>query len=92
MHHIDHIALRISKTIGIIARLRHHVHFSILSNLCRSSILPYLSNGVFAWGRAAKYLTNKLLLLQKGALNLVHLTDKQHHVIPLFLKSNFLFR
>ena len=26
-HHIDHIALRISKTVGIIARLRHHVPF-----------------------------------------------------------------
>ena len=89
-HHIDHIALRISKTAGIIARLRHFVPFSILSNLYRSLILPYLSYGVVAWGRAAKYLINKLLLLQKRALRLMYFTDKQQHAIPLFLKSNFL--
>ena len=89
-HHIDHIALRISKTVGIIARLRHCVPFSILSNLYRSLILPYLSYGVVAWGRAAKYLINKLLLLQKRALRLMYFTDKQQHAIPLFLKSNFL--
>ena len=70
-HHIDHIALTISKTVGIIARLRHCVPFSILSNLYRSLILPYLSYGVVAWGRAAKYLINKLILLQKCALRCI---------------------
>ena len=89
-HHIDHIALRISKTVAIIARLHHHVPFSILSNLYRSLILPYLSYGVVAWGHAAKYLINKLLLLQKLTLRLMYFTDKQQHAIPLVLKSNFL--
>ena len=31
-YHIDHIATRISKTVGIIGRLRHFVPFSILTN------------------------------------------------------------
>ena len=76
-HHIDHIALRISKTVGIIARLRNCVPFSILSNLYRSLILPYLSYGVVAWGRAAKYLISKLLLLriQKRALRLLQINN-----------------
>ena len=81
-HHIDHIALRISKSVGIIARLRHCVPFSILSNLHRSLILSYLSYGVVAWGWAAKYLINKLLLLQKRALRLTYFTHKQQHAIP----------
>ena len=89
-HHIDHIALRISKTVGIIARLCHHVLFSILCNLYRLLISPYLSYGVVAWVRAAKYLINKLLLLQKRAFRLTYFTDKQQHAISLFLKSNFL--
>ena len=68
----------------------HYVPFSILSNLYRSLILPYLPYGVVAWGRAAKHLINKLLLLQKRALRLTYFTDKQQHAIPLLLKSNFL--
>ena len=31
-YHINHIATKISKTVGIIGRLRHFVHFSILTN------------------------------------------------------------
>ena len=89
-YHIDHIATKISKTVGIIARLRHFVPFSILTNLYRSLILPYLSYGIVAWGRAAKSHISKLLILQNRALRLMHFADKQQHAIPFFLDSNFL--
>ena len=89
-YHIDHIATKISKTVGIIARLRHFVPFSILTNLYRSLILPYLSCGIVAWGRAAKSHISKLLILQNRALRLMHFADKQQHAIPFFLDSNFL--
>jgi len=80
---INHIALRISKTVGIIARVSHYVPFSILSNLHRLLILPYFSYGVVAWARVAKY-HKKLLLLQKHAIRLMYFTDKQEHAIPHF--------
>ena len=89
-HHINHIAIKISNSIGIISRLRHSVPFDILCTLYRSLILPYLSYGVIAWGRAAKIYINKLLILQKRALRLRYFTDRQHHAIPLFLASNVL--
>ena len=91
-YHIDHIATKISKTVGIIARLRHFIPFSILTNLYRSLILPYLSYGIVAWGRAAKshIHVSKLLILQKRALRLMYFADKQQHAIPIFLDSNFL--
>ena len=40
--HIDHITLKISKTIGIISRLRHFVPFSTRLNIYRSLIHPYI--------------------------------------------------
>ena len=64
--------------------------YSIVSSLYRALILPYLSYGIVAWGRAAKSYTDKLLILQKRALRLMNFADRQEHAIPLFLKSNFL--
>ena len=89
-HHIDYIALKISKIVGIISRIRHLTPPSILLNLYSSLILPYLSYGVVAWGRAPKLYKNKLLILQKRALRLIYFKHRQEHAIPLFVNSNFL--
>ena len=53
-YHIDNVALKISRIIGVIARLRHLVPFTTLLSIYRSLILPYLSYGLAAWGQAAK--------------------------------------
>ena len=52
--HIDLIALKISKTIGIIARLRHFVPLSVTTKLCQSLIYPYLTYGISSWGQASQ--------------------------------------
>ena len=45
-YHTDYIALKISKTIGIISRLRHFIPNPILLNIYRSLIHPYISYGL----------------------------------------------
>jgi len=60
--------LKISKIIGVIARLKHFVPLCTLLSICRSLILPYLSYGLAAWGQAAKTHIQKLLVLQKRVL------------------------
>ena len=62
-HHIDFISLKISKTIGILARLRHFVPTETLLMIYRSFIMPYLSYGICVWGRAPKSYISKLLVL-----------------------------
>ena len=52
--HIDHIASKISKIVGIIARLRHHVPLNTLLQIYRSLIFPYTLYGIAAWGQAAQ--------------------------------------
>lgn len=68
--HVDYIALKISETIGIISRLRHFVPTSILLNIYRSLIHPYISYGLLAWGQTSKANLDKFLILQKRALRL----------------------
>ena len=88
--HINYIALKISKTVGIIAKLQHYVPFHTLMNIYKSLIQPYLSYGVVAWGYAAKKYTDKLLKLQKRVLRLIYFKDYRVHSIPLFISSNTL--
>ena len=68
-YRIVHLASKVSKTIGIIARLRHFVPLATLHRIYISLIHPYLLlYGIVAWDRAAK---NKILILQKRALRLM---------------------
>ena len=88
--HIDHIASRISKIVGIIARLRHHVPLNTLLQIYRSLIFPYTLNGVPVWGQASQLDLKKILTLQKRALRLIFFASKRSHAILLFVASNIL--
>ena len=89
-YHIDYISSKVSKGIGIIARLRHLVPFATLLNIYRSLIEPYISYGLIAWGQAANTHLNKVLILQKRALRLMYFADSKSHSAPLFVNSRIL--
>ena len=85
--HIDYICQKVSKTIGIIAKLRHFVPRHVLLTLYRSLILPYITYGICAWGHTAETHLHKLLVLQKRALRLMFFADPRTHAVPLFLET-----
>ena len=51
-YHIDSVVTKISKNVGLIARLRHSVPQPIILNICNSLIHLYLTFGLAAWGQA----------------------------------------
>ena len=85
-YHIDNVALKISRIIGVIARLRHLVPFTTLLSIYRSLILPYQSYGLAAWGQAAtcKSHLQIILVLQKRVLRLMYFSEPRAHAVPLF--------
>ena len=85
--HIDYICQKVSKTIGIIAKLSHFVPRHILLTLYCSLILPYISYGICAWGHTAETHLHKLLVLQKRSLRLIFFADRRTHAVPLFLET-----
>ena len=85
--HIDYVCQKVSKTIGIIAKLRHFVPRHVLLTLYRSLILPYISYSICAWGHAAQTHLHKLLVLQKRALRLMFFAEPRTHAVPLFLET-----
>ena len=89
-HHINLITTKISKTVGLIAKLRHFVPYHILLNIYQSSIAPYLIYGLTVWANASKAYVDKITILQKCVLRLIHFTDRKEHAIPLFVIDNIL--
>jgi len=53
-HHINYIALKISRNIGIISRLRHFVPLKTPLSIYNSLVSPHISYGLIAWGQASK--------------------------------------
>ena len=88
--HTDLIALKISKAIGMMAKLRHFVPLSVLVKLYQSLISPYLIYGISSWGQASQSNLEKLLLLQKRVLRLMTFSTKSEHAIPYFINLNIL--
>ncbi len=49
---IDHVNLKLSKGIGILAKLRHFLSENILKNLYNEFIQPHIDYGLVLWGNA----------------------------------------
>ena len=88
--HIDTIASKISKTVGLIAKLRHFNTRCILLNIYQSLIYPYLTYGLASWGQSLKTHLNKILILQKRAPRMIFFADRRDHAIPFFVDANIL--
>ena len=90
--HINNVALKISRTVGVVARPRHFVPRTTLLNIYQSLILPYLTYGLAAWGQVAKTHLQKILLLQKRVLRLAYIfrTQSTCSAFIYFLKNAIL--
>ena len=89
-NHIDLITIKISKTVGMIAKLRHFLPRKILIQIYNSLIGPYISYAISVWGSADKCHLNKILILQKRALRFIYFAEWKEHAIPFFLNADIL--
>ena len=94
--HIEYIAIKISKTVGRIVKLRHFLPLHTLFHIYQSLISPYITYGLSVWGQAYKSYLNKILILQKHSICFMYFTKKNEHTIPLFINAkslplNFLY-
>ena len=89
-YHIDYIASKISRAVGIISRLKHSVPLNTLIQIYCSLIFPYKHYGIAAWGQAALVYLKKVFILQKRALRLMFFAGNRSHAISLFVSANVL--
>ena len=78
--HIHKISNKISKTLGILSRLKRYLPQSILLMIYNSLVIPYLQYGILCWG----FKTNRPFKLQKRAVRLITSSKYNAHTEPLF--------
>ena len=71
-YHVNYICQKMSKTVGILHRLKHYLPHSILNTLYQSLFQPYLTYAIEAWFGAFKNVTDKAVVLQTKALRAVN--------------------
>ena len=54
--HIDNVSTKISKSIGLLYKIRHYVNLKIMRTLYHSLVYPYLTYAIEVWGSADSLL------------------------------------
>ena len=79
-NHINLITKKISKTAGILNKLKHFLPIDVLLNIYNALIVPYLNYGALLWQKCA----NRLLVLQKKAIRAICNAKYNAHTGILF--------
>ena len=88
--HIDHVASKVSKTIGMLRRLNSFLPSYILKNIYFSLLHPYFMYGSVIYMNTSDHYTNKLVILQKKAIRAIFSLHYRDHTNPYFISSNIL--
>ena len=89
-NHIEVVCSKISKSIGIMYRLSSFCPKNTLTKHYCALIFPYLIYCNIIWGGAYPSHINKILLLQKRAIRIIHEAKFLDHTHQLFIQSNIL--
>ena len=84
--HINKIAMKISRCIGILKRLHHFLPVKSLLLIYNSLLLTHLNYSILAWGHSC----NRIVKLQKKAIRLINSANFVAHTEPLFKELNLM--
>ena len=88
--HIQGVCSKVSKTVGILYKLKDILPLRPLKDLYNTLVLPYLNYCVTAWGAASFSAINTIYLLQKKLIRIISNEDYLAHTRSLFLNNNIL--
>ena len=92
--HIDHVSKKISRTIGLLYKIRSFVNKKMLMMLYYSLLFSHLNYGIELWGSSHDIYLNRILILQKRALRIITYCDTRlenfafYPSDPLFYKHH----
>lgn len=86
--HINFIANKLSRTNGIICRLKNMLHPNVMRLIYGALFQPYLNYGITAWGFASSSSINRIVKLQKKVIRNISKARYNAHTSELFKKLN----
>jgi len=78
--HASQVSLKVSKTLGVLNRVKHILSTNLRKLLYNTLVLPYFTHCNIVWGSASKFATKRLVVLQKRAVRLI---SKSHYLAHL---------
>lgn len=82
--HIHEVSKKVSRGIGILCRLRHHIPRNISIQLYYSLIYPFLTYGLVIWGNTYDTALKPISVLQKKTMRIMTFSRYDEHSSPLF--------
>ena len=89
-YHTSQVSLKVSKSLGILNRVKNILSKEVLVNMYYSLIHPYYVYCNIVWGGASLIALNKLIVLQKRAVRLITGSSYRAHTNPLFAKTRIM--
>jgi len=89
-NHVSNITNKISRSIGVIYRLRDYVPFSVVKMLYYALIYPYIMYGIEVWFNAPAYVTDRVVVLQKRAVRCINFLNNNDHTLECFREMKLL--
>ena len=87
--HINEISTKLIKGNAMLSKLRHFVNKDILLSVYYGIFHSHLAYLCLVWGQA-KFSLNRITLLQKRAIRILHSAAYRDHTSPLFHRSKVL--
>ena len=88
--HANYVISKVSKTIGIIFRIRNFVPPSVLKTIYFSLFYPYVTYCSIIWGFTYECHVSPIFIAQKRTIRLIHGKSFLHHTNELFSESKIL--
>lgn len=86
-NHISEVCLKISRTVGVMNRLKSFIPSSVLLSIYNGLITPYLNSHLLTWGSSP---LSRLPVLQRKAVRIITKNHFLAHCDPLFKELNIL--
>ena len=84
--HQNHVSLKLTKTIGILNRLKHELPLPILKTIYNTLFLPHLNYGILLWGSENESIHK----LQKRVLRIISGSKFNAHTEPICREEQLL--
>ena len=84
--HIQKISNKISRSLGVMNRLKRYLPQNILRTIYNSLILPHINYSILVW----EFKSSRISKLQKRAVRMISCSKYNAHTEPLFKSLNLL--
>ena len=89
-HHINYISSKVSRSTGLLAKLKHYLPKYALLTIYNSLCLSHLSYAITVWGSAPASTLNRLVNLHKKGIRYVCDSKYNAHTNPLYFDTKIL--